>query len=50
MRVMICKYCRKTHKEILAERRRTRKRVICFDRGTPKGFHKFVYIEGEVLR
>ena len=45
LKEMICKYCRRTQKEIRAESRRTEKRVICFDRGTPEGFHKFIFIE-----
>ncbi|MEK6884256.1 MAG: hypothetical protein AABY22_31790 [Nanoarchaeota archaeon] len=46
----ICKYCKRTEAEIRAESRRTGKRVICFDRGTPEGFHKFIYREKQEAR
>lgn len=42
---IICKYCRRTQKDIRAESRITKRRVVCFDRQTPKGFHKFIYVE-----
>jgi len=42
-RIKVCRYCGKTPRQIRRLRSRTGFRTFCFARGTPKGFHKYIY-------
>jgi len=43
--IKICKYCRRTEKDIRNEKKKTGKRSFCYERNTAKGFHKFVILK-----